>query len=599
MQPSYAFKQQWFVLLIGILIFSISGCSKPVVQNQNRPAGYPIDPDVQTTVQRTISPGASPATAIDRWEISQYNQYGYGNWVYGPGLPYDKRLDIMPAAYSGSAVTKKTKLLNFFTISDIHITDKESPNQLIYLQRLHPKLPVGASLYSGIMLYTTHVLDAAVQTVNVLHNKNNKANPFDFGLSLGDTCNTTQYNEVRWYIDVLDGKVITPSSGAHLGADTIAYQKPYRTAGLDKSIPWYQVLGNHDHFWMGSIPVDYSLRKDLRRSFITDEIFAAGDVLTDPRKINSRDYYMGVLDGSTPYGDIKYAGPVGDFASPPKVAADPDRRSLLRTEWMNEFFKTSSSPAGHGFNWTDAKNGFACYSFVPKSNIPLKVIVLDNTQKEDDGSADIHGHGFLDQARWTWLKKELADGDAAGQLMIIAAHIPIGVEVTAPNSEMGWWTDPQNAVTLPDLIAELQSHPNLLMWLAGHRHLSTVKAFISPDPVNAPEKGFWQVETPSLRDFPQQFRTFEIYLNNDNTISIMTADVDPSVKEGTPAATSRKYAIAATQIVGSWDLTTKHNPTNDPTVKLMPTGSYNAELIKQLSPEMQKKMQMYGNTGRK
>jgi metallophosphoesterase (TIGR03768 family) len=302
---------------------------------------------------------------------------------------------------------------------------------------------------------------------------------------------------------------------------------------------------------------------------------------------------MGVLDGSTPHGDIKYAGPVGNFSSPPKVTADPDRRSLLRTEWMKEFFKTSSHPAGHGFNLTDANNGFACYSFVPKSDMPIKVIVLDNTQKEDDGSADIHGHGFLDQARWAWLKKELTDGDVAGQLMIIAAHIPIDVEVTAPNSELGWWLNPQNAVTLPNLIAELQSHPNLLMWLSGHRHLNTVKAFISPDPINAPEKGFWQVETPSLRDFPQQFRTFEIYLNSDYSISIVTTNVDPAVKDGTPAATSRKYAVAATQIVGTWDLTTKNNPTHDPTIKPMPTGSYNAELVKQLSPEMRAKMQNY------
>ena len=461
MKPSYEFKKFCLVFLMGMLIFSLSGCSKSVVRNQSQPAGYPIASDVQTTLQRTIAPGPTPSTAINLWEISKYSQYGYGNWTYGPGLPYDKRLDIMPAAYSGSAVTKKTKLLNFFTISDIHITDKESPNQLIYLQRLHPKLPVGASLYSGIMMYTTHVLDAAVQTVNALHNKDNKANPFDFGLSLGDTCNTTQYNELRWYIDVLDGKVITPSSGAHLGADTIDYQKPYKAAGLDKTIPWYQALGNHDHFWMGSIPVDYSLRKDLRQSFISDEVFATGDILTNPAIINNRDYYMGVFDGSTPYGDIIKAGPVGNFSSAPKVAADPDRRSLLRTEWMNEFFNTSSSPVGHGFNLTDANNGFACYSFVPKSNIPIKVIVLDDTQKEDDGSADIHGHGFLDQARWAWLKKELADGDAAGQLMIIAAHVPINVEVTAPNSEMGWWLNPQNAVTLPNLIAELQSHPNL------------------------------------------------------------------------------------------------------------------------------------------
>jgi histone deacetylase complex regulatory component SIN3 len=155
---------------------------------------------------------------------------------------------------------------------------------------------------------------------------------------------------------------------------------------------------------------------------------------------------------------------------------------------------------------------------------------------------------------------------------------------------MGWWVNPQNAVTLKGLVDELQSHPNLLMWLSGHRHLNTVKAFLSPDPVNAPEKGFWQVETPSLRDFPQQFRTFEIYLNSDYTISIVATDVDPAVKDGTPAATSRKYAIAAAQIVGTSDLTTKWNPTNDPTIKTMPTGSYNATLYKQLSPAMVTKM---------
>jgi hypothetical protein len=223
------------------------------------------------------------------------------------------------------------------------------------------------------------------------------------------------------------------------------------------------------------------------------------------------------------------------------------------------------------------------------------VIVLDDTQREDDGSPDIHGHGFLDPARWNWLKKELAAGDAAGQLMIIAAHIPIDVE--AAKSEMGWWLDPQNAVTLPDLIAELQSHPNLILWIAGHRHINIVKAFISPDPVNAPEKGFWQVETSSLRDFPQQFRTFEIYLNSDSTLSIVTTDVDPAVKVGTPASKSRSYAVAVQQIIHKNRYV--NNPTGDPSIKPMPTGSYNAELVKQLTPEMQAKLRNYGTPVRK
>jgi metallophosphoesterase (TIGR03768 family) len=588
MKRSYECRHFYLVFLTGMLILSLAGYSKSDAGQQSQLEGYPIASDVLTTRQKTVVPGPTPSVTILLDEVSKYNQYGYGTWKDGKGIDDGKRTDIMPAGYTGASATKKAKLLNFFTITDIHITDKESPSQLIYLQQLiYPskgKAPWSfvTSIYSPVMLYTTHVLDSAVQTVNALHKKN----PFDFGISLGDTCNSTQYNELRWYIDVLDGKVITPSSGAHVGADTIDYQKPYKAAGLDKTIPWYQTLGNHDHFWIGSIPVN----DDLRKSYISDTVIATGDVLANPRNISKPDYYMGVLDGSTPYGNIEGAGPVGKFGRAPKVVADPDRRSLKRNEWMNEFFTTSSNPVGHGFNLIDATNGFACYSFMPKSTIPIKVIVLDDTQREDDGSADIHGHGFLDQARYDWLKKELAGGQAAGQLMIIAAHIPIGVEESG--SELGWWNDARNAVSQTDLINELQKHPNFILWIAGHRHLNTVKAFSGA----APENSFWQIETSSLRDFPQQFRTFEIYLNSDNTVSIVTTDVDPAVKDGTPAAKSRSYAIAAQQIINTNIYT--DNPTGDPSVRPMPTGSYNAELVKQLSLEWQVKIQNYKTPGK-
>ena len=136
-----------------------------------------------------------------------------------------------------------------------------------------------------------------------------------------------------------------------------------------------------------------------------------------------------------------------------------------------------------------------------------------------------------------------------------------------------------------------------------------------------------------MHDFPQQFRTFEIYLNSDYTISIKTINVDPAVKAGTPAATSRKYAIAAQQIVQN-NLTLNNpnpatlaaaplllytfpawtrpgrrqaqfpagNPNTDPTIKYVDlsgaavnpvpyNASYNATLYKQLSPAMKAYMQ--------
>ena len=574
------FEHKYFFLIFsgGILMLLLLGCN-----NKSKIKKYPINSDVYTTAQRTIRFSAiTNLLPFELCEISKYAQYGYGIWTFGPGLVLDQRVDLMPKDYVIPPLPTIKKLLSFFTITDIHITDKESPSQLIYLQQLNARNAKFAPVYSPVMLYTIHVLDAAIQTINALHKKN----PVDFVISLGDTCNNTQYNETRWYIDVLDGKVIIPSSGAHVGADTIDYQKPFKAAGLDQEIPWYQTVGNHDHFWMGSLPVN----DFLRQSFISDTCIAAGDVIADPTNINKPDYYMGVLDGSTPYGKIIDAGPVTSFVSAPKVIADLNRRSLPITKWMSEFFKTSSHPIGHGFNMIDAKNGFACYSFIPKSTIPIKVIVLDDTQREDDGSIAIHGHGFLDKKRLDWLKKELADGQAAGQLMIIAAHIPIDVE--APDSELAWWNDAQNAITVSDLIKELQNHPNFIMWMAGHRHCNVIKAFVSNDPLNHPENGFWQVETASLRDFPQQFRAFEIYLNSDYTISIITTNVDPAVENKTPAAISRSYAIATEQIVGNQRIYQKQSTSPDANIKPMPTGSYNAELFKKLSPDMEAKMRI-------
>ena len=69
----------------------------------------------------------------------------------------------------------------------------------------------------------------------------------------------------------------------------------------------------------------------------------------DQKPFESRGIYLGTIDGSTPLGEITGLGPTESFQTPPKVdAADPARHSLLKEEWMSEFFITSSNPAGHG-----------------------------------------------------------------------------------------------------------------------------------------------------------------------------------------------------------------------------------------------------------
>lgn len=529
----------------------------------------PCELKVLTTLDRTIVPVPLPTLPVSILpnEISKFSQYGYGAWQYGPGLAFQKRLDLMPSDYANSSVTNTANLLYFFAMTDIHITDEESPAQMIYFGLT----PSGScSAYSPAMLYTTHVLDAAIRTVNALH----RENPFDFGISIGDNCNNAQYNELRWFIDIFDGKNINPDSGSKddpIPGPGNDYQDEYLAAGLDNKIPWYQTYGNHDNLWTGSYPEnDY-----LKQAHISENILNIDDIFINPLGADSRGYYVGVIDGGTQFGNVIGAGPVGS-TTPIKIVADPDRRSLSRKEWMGEFFNTSSNPVGHGFTQTNLDNDFACYSFEPKSDMPIKVIVLDDQQRND--IFDVHAQGALDEERYNWLISELDQGQAEGKLMIISAHIPltlIGYNATNPFID---------AKTLLEKLQTNPGYPNLIMWISGHIHRNVVTEFKSPDSSH-PELGFWQVETSSLKDFPQQFRTFRIDRNSDNTISIFTTDIDPVAEIGSFAAIARSYAIAAQEIF----VITSVNRLSFP-----PTGAYNAELVKQLSPEMQVKIQNYG-----
>ncbi|HEY5169828.1 MAG TPA: hypothetical protein VIK03_10610, partial [Thermoleophilia bacterium] len=197
-----------------------------------------------------------------------------------------------------------------------------------------------------------------------------------------------------------------------------------------------------------------------------------------PRGPAARGFYMGCLDGRTPYGDIFGIGPVADFATPPKVlAADPDRRSLTKSEWMSEFFTTASSLKGHGFDAANVDAGFACYTFEPKAGVPVRVLALDDTQRDDDPYDNGYGHISLDKERHDWLLRELDRGQADGVVMIIAAHCPIGIE-KAPHP-MSWSSSAFGSED--DLLAKLHTYPNLILWIAGHRHCNAVTAFPSPD----------------------------------------------------------------------------------------------------------------------
>ena len=57
---------------------------------------------------------------------------------------------------------------------------------------------------------------------------------------------------------------------------------------------------------------------------------------------------MGVVDGTTTFGDIFGAGPEAQFATAPSVVADPDRRSLVSATSTSQNRRSPTTPPmGH------------------------------------------------------------------------------------------------------------------------------------------------------------------------------------------------------------------------------------------------------------
>lgn len=112
--------------------------------------------------------------------------------------------------------------------------------------------------------------------------------------------------------------------------------------------------------------------------------------------------------------------------------------------------------------------------------------------------------------------------------MIIAAHIPVNPAQTLDpaSGNFSLFAAP-SLVTDAQVLELLHRFPNLILWISGHRHVNVVtpQPFNAKDPSVEPERNFWEVETASLRDFPQHLRTFDIRRNADGTISIVVTNV--------------------------------------------------------------------------
>src|ERR1700712_5942190 len=76
-------------------------------------------------------------------------------------------------------------------------------------------------------MLTPPVSNSMVQALNHARRGRVPGLPLSFAMATGDNVDNTQYNEVRWQIDLLDGGRITPDSGNLSRYEGVADQTGY------------------------------------------------------------------------------------------------------------------------------------------------------------------------------------------------------------------------------------------------------------------------------------------------------------------------------------------------------------------------------------
>ncbi|MCW2795228.1 TIGR03767 family metallophosphoesterase [Nocardioides sp.] len=464
---------------------------------------------------------------------------GYRKVVTGPGEPHLTRNDLGAPDQPGRA-ERRQAVLAFAQMSDIHIVDAQSPMRLEFLDRFddqdQPGDPIAglfSSAYRPQEIMSAHVAEAMVREINAIKFGPVTGSPLAFAIQTGDNSDNSQRNEIRWNIDLLDGKWVTPDSGnltryegvadgnalyydthywhphgtpflrqkdiprSRYGFPTVpglldAVRRPFKAAGV--AMPWYSAFGNHDGLSQGNFPHTFQL----------NTVAVGGlKIVSPPAGISIADL-LNLLRGNLP-------GLLQALALTPavrQVSRDPNRRLLTRKQIVEEHFNTTGLPVGHGFTPENRTKGTAYYTFDQGTNV--RFIVLDTVNPNG------YSNGSLDSTQFAWLKARLAE--ATDKLVIVCSHHTAD---TMDNPLVLAGGDLDTRVLGAAVVTELLAHESVIAWVNGHTHTNQVWAHTRPG-----GGGFWEINTASHIDWPQQSRLIEIVDNQDGSLSIFATMLD-------------------------------------------------------------------------
>ncbi|MCZ7529842.1 MAG: TIGR03767 family metallophosphoesterase [Acidimicrobiia bacterium] len=542
----------------------------------------------------SVDPAELPTTLLST--IALTGTGAYRALANAAGEPFLVRDDLGTVAGPDRASDRRS-ILFFGQFTDTHLIDAQSPARLEWTFSPDAGTPSGAIRAQDTL--TVAVLDQMVRAMNAVPESPVTGAPMAVGVVTGDNTDGKAGSELRWYIDVLDGKSVTPNTGAkdeyegvqawegtdyawhpddpskdawgmhgypsYEGLLQAAVSTEIDSPGL--SVPWLAVSGNHDMLWQGN----------FRRLDVTSD-YATGDL-----KLSKSDAFGGaLLLAETPTGEkdvgkaeTALAGlTAGEGVE--KVTADESRKIYTVEEFVDAHLESPDNPGpvGHGFTDDNKLNGTAYWA--RDEGPAVRFIGLD-TNNHFFGA-----DGSLPGDQYDWLENELQTNssryfDSSGNeqthnakdrlIVVISHHTSFTMDNTVQDPEK----PEQKLYTGKEITDLFLRYPNVIAWVNGHTHTNTILPHSSPHVKNT---GFWEINSASCIDYAQQQRLVDVVDNRDGTLSIFAIVLDhagPASTNGSGYSVERMASISRELAANQWF--------DDPLAKLGKAEDRNTELL--------------------
>jgi metallophosphoesterase (TIGR03767 family) len=510
------------------------------------------DRALRTTSTRALSTSGTTLEQVASGSATS----GYRRLVAGPGFPLVVREDLFSAKPGRD--DSRAALASVVQFTDLHLIDAQSPMRLEFMVELD------SSAFRPHEALGTHAAAQLVERVNRLGVGPFTGRPFDCVVSTGDNSDNNETIEMDWFLTVMNGGVITADTGSTAGwegvqtsGDALFYQPDddirdrYKKAGFPRldgffdhvvaahvspglHTPWYSVFGNHDDSIGGTIPAGWTA---------LEELYTGSTKFTGFTSDAANRVMESAFQKQRPAG-------LGRDAVPDKrwqVTPDERRRPFSPTDFIAAHLEPSATgpgPVGHGFTSESAATGKAYYSFPISPGVTG--IALDSTNRAG------FTHGSLGDEQFRWLEATLRAGnsryfDRAGSrvaqavddsyFVLFSHHTTGSMDNPLPDPRL-----PSEARHLgPEVVDLVHRYPNVLAWVNGHTHSNSITAHAGA----TAQQGFWEINTASHIEFPQQARIIDICDNRDGTLSLFTTLIESAAPYQAPYTDGSQEALAS------------------------------------------------------